>query len=357
MKENEFLDAVTAIDTDVVRRFVTMDQHLAENAKPPRRKAFLPIASLAACLVLIVGAVILVPRLYEEAHVESSAEATSHAESGYDARPTQYVIYCHPSAGDLNTQETVSHQVSFENVGTKDFSFATKTEVERPSGTPDEQTIELNGKLYSGRYSGTYETAIAASHLFGSYGRFHTYRNDMGYMDFRASDNKLMLFVNFDEETNTAHGTVTEEEAKSIAGSVLLSVYGENAFEEYAYDTTLYTESPLGVYYTMVYRKHVCGMPTQDAVSISVNRRGEIVGINAKYLGMFSLAEAKLTKQDIDDAIAVLRETFAEKWTILTTRLVLDTEGHCYISAQLARTGSEGMEAETVYITVGKTQS
>ena len=357
MKENEFLDAVTAIDTDVVRRFVTMDQHLAGNAKPPRRKTFLPIASLAACFALIISAVILVPRLTEEAHVESSTEAISHAESGHDVEPTQYVIYCYPSVGDLNIQETVSHQVSFQNAGTKDFSFATKTETERPDGTPDEQTIELNGKLYSGQYSRTYETAIAASHLFGSYGRFHTYRNDIGYMDFRASDNKLMLFVNFDEEMNTAHGNVTEEEAESIADSVLLSVYGENAAKEYAYDTTLYTDSPLGVYYTVVYRKHVLGVPTRDAIQISVNRRGEIVGINAKYLGMFSLAEEQLTKQDIDDAIAVLQETFAAKWTILTTSLVLDTEGRYYISASLARTGSQGTEAEMVYITVGKKQS
>ena len=357
MKENEFLDAVTAIDTDVVRRFVTMDQHLAGNAKPPRRKTFFPIASLAACFAMIVSAVILVPQLTQEAHVESSTEAISHAESGHDAEPTQYVIYCDPSVGDLNIQETVSHQVSFQNADTKDFSFATKTKVERPDGTSDEQTIELNGKLYSGQYSRTYETAIAASHLFGRYGRFHTYRNDIGYMDFRASDNKLMLFVNYDEETNTAHGNVTEAEAESIADSVLLSVYGENASEEYAYDTTLYTDSPLGVHYTVVYRKHVLGVPTQDAIQISVNRRGEIVGINAKYLGMFSLAEEQLTKQDIDDAIAVLQETFAAKWTILTTRLVLDTEGRYYISASLARTGSEGTGAEMVYITVGKKQS
>ena len=229
--------------------------------------------------------------------------------------------------------------------------------MERSDGTPDEQTIELNGKLYSGQYSRTYETAIAASHLFGSYGRFHTYRNDIGYMDFRASDNKLMLFVNYDEEANTALGAVTEEEANAIAASVLLSVYGENASEEYAYDTTLYTDSPLGVHYTVVYRKHVLGVPTQDAIQISVNRRGEIVGINAKYLGIFSLAEEQLTKQDIDDAIAVLQETFAAKWTILTTRLVLDAEGHYYLSAHLARTASQGTEAEMVYITVGKTQS
>ncbi len=355
MKENEFLDAVTGIDADIIRHFITVDQRLAAKEKAPRRKNFLPIASLAACFVLIAGAVILLPALWEE-KAETSAEGISNAESVHEAEPTQYVIYVNPSAGDWNTQENLSHQVTFQNVGTKDFSFATKTEVERPDGTSDEQTIELNGKLYSGQYSRTYETAIAASHLFSSYGRFHTYRSDTFYMDFRASDNKLILFVNFDEETNTAHGNVTEEEAKAIAASVLLSVYGDSASEEYAYDTTLYTDSPLGVYYTVVYRKHVLGVPTQDAIQISVNRRGEIVGINAKYLGMFSLAEEQLTKQDIDGAIAVLQEAFSAKWTILSTRLVLDTEGHYHLSAPLARTGSWGIDAEMVYITVGEAQ-
>ena len=65
MKAHEFLDAVSQIDSNVVERFIKMDAQLREKTLRPKRP-WLRIAALAACLCLIVGAVIVLPMLRED---------------------------------------------------------------------------------------------------------------------------------------------------------------------------------------------------------------------------------------------------------------------------------------------------
>ena len=55
MKENEFLDGVSNIDPDIGERFISMDNRLKRNAS--KRSIWVRVGALAACIVLIVGAV------------------------------------------------------------------------------------------------------------------------------------------------------------------------------------------------------------------------------------------------------------------------------------------------------------
>ena len=68
MKENEFLDGVSNVDPDVVERFVSMDNKLQKKAK--NKGIFLRFGAIAACLALIVGAVIVVPMLRKDEPVD-----------------------------------------------------------------------------------------------------------------------------------------------------------------------------------------------------------------------------------------------------------------------------------------------
>lgn len=66
MNENKFLDGVSTIDSDVVERFVSMDNQLQKKAcKPKPKKVWLRVGAIAACFFLIVSAVIFVPTLRE----------------------------------------------------------------------------------------------------------------------------------------------------------------------------------------------------------------------------------------------------------------------------------------------------
>ena len=67
MKENEFLDGVSNIESDVVERFVSMDNKLQKKAyKPKSKEIWLRFGAIAACFLLIVSAVLVVPMLYDD---------------------------------------------------------------------------------------------------------------------------------------------------------------------------------------------------------------------------------------------------------------------------------------------------
>ena len=67
MKENDFLDGVSNIESDVVERFVSIDNKLQKKANRPKAKgAWLRFGAIAACFVLILSAIIVVPMLLKD---------------------------------------------------------------------------------------------------------------------------------------------------------------------------------------------------------------------------------------------------------------------------------------------------
>ncbi len=82
--------------------------------------------------------------------------------------------------------------------------------------------------------------------------------------------------------------------------------YGESAKNDYLYETAVFTDTELTVHYTIVYRKFVWGIPTSEAIQISVNLKGDIVGVNAKSLGLFSGSETELKKEELENAISAI---------------------------------------------------
>ncbi len=65
MKENEFLDGVSNIDADIVERFVSMDNRLQKKSSRSKR-IWIRVCAIAACLTLIISAVIALPMLIED---------------------------------------------------------------------------------------------------------------------------------------------------------------------------------------------------------------------------------------------------------------------------------------------------
>ncbi len=65
MKENEFLDGVSNIESDIVERFVAMDNKL-KNKSSKSKIFWLRFGAVAACFLLIVGVIIVIPMLSDE---------------------------------------------------------------------------------------------------------------------------------------------------------------------------------------------------------------------------------------------------------------------------------------------------
>ena len=68
MKEHEFLDGVSQIESDVVESFMAMDNRLQKRANRSRgKRAWMRVGAVAACFAVIVGAVMVVPTLWRMA--------------------------------------------------------------------------------------------------------------------------------------------------------------------------------------------------------------------------------------------------------------------------------------------------
>ncbi len=266
-----------------------------------------------------------------------------------------YSIYYYPSAGEIGLNENSSATVTLKNAETKQFSFASKTEINKPSDVEDQISFELNGKTYLLQYNRTFETALSSSENLKDYSKFNEYKSETVRVYTRVSTGEILFFSNVDENDRKASGDLTADDAKKIADSTLLTLYGSSIQEEYLYDTTVQKDSRHDVHHTVVYRKYVWGVPTKDKIQISVNMKGDVVALNAIMLGVFSQAEDQLTKKEIDDAISVLHEALSNECTMFDETLTVDSKGAFYIYAQLSRTTGGLHYAVEVYINIKNT--
>ena len=299
------------------------------------------------CCVFLLWALVSCDEIAQSSNGSFPETNESHL-----TKQTNYTIYTYISAGNDYIDDKPVDGVVFESAEKKNFNLASKTEIGKPIGTAEKYEFELNGKLYSFDYDKSYETAIAASDGLKTYSLFNRYKNDDTRIDIRTDTNDVLFFANSNNDVETAKGNLNEVEAKVVADSTLLSLYGESAVQEYAYETAVFTDTKLETHYTVVYRKFVWDIPTNDAIQITVNMHGDVIGIHAKNLGIFSSAEMQVSSEELQNAISVIKEKYSEKWIIGAMQLVLDSEGDYYIYAQLSRTVAEETEAVEVYVNV-----
>ena len=103
MNENKFLDGVSTIDSDVVERFVSMDNQLQKKAgKPKSKRVWLRVGAIAACFFLIVSAVIFVPTLRETDDTTAVLPPTRLGSSSIQASlATRYTLESAVSEADV----------------------------------------------------------------------------------------------------------------------------------------------------------------------------------------------------------------------------------------------------------------
>lgn len=107
MKENEFLDGMSNIESDVVECFLTMDNRLQiETDKPKINRAWLKLTAAAACFALIISVRIGIPMLRKESSkipiwdtVQYSAKDISEFFGSTDSAATNaYTEICVPDS-------------------------------------------------------------------------------------------------------------------------------------------------------------------------------------------------------------------------------------------------------------------
>lgn len=276
-------------------------------------------------------------------------------EMAIDKEPVKYVIYTDYSLGNA-VPNTDGSKLEIKSAEEKTFSFKNEKVIERLDSAVDTYSFTVAGKTYKAKFSQSYETAAGASEKVRKYSKYSTYFDPMTteiYITVNATTEEVEFFLNGGSDILYEDGDVTEERAKEIAEAIIKEMYGENALDKYEYISSNQSEMQEKKRISVNYTRKVWGFNTEDTINVTLNMQGELYSINALGRGAMFNAEKEVTKEEIENAIAALKNNYSANWNMHdNATLVIDTEGDYYVRMGMSTKTEAGTVAMLTYINV-----
>ena len=345
MTNKDILKAFSGLDADTVIA-------CAPGGTPQRKnKLVLRVVAIAACLALLVSAVV-VSTLLLNREDENQPDVPSDVTEPNNEKK-KYEMYVNVSAGESgDTNISANENVVFKPSDQKNFSlFSSKNKIDRPANAPDTFTVKIGDESYSLEYKYSFTTAIDAAQKFESLGKYIIYESADKEITAKisATNQEVVQFSNGRVEKKV-DGDFTAEEAKQAADELLAEMYGESFLDEYECSGPNTTDNQRYKMHSVYYTRKAFGVATEEYIFVDYNFKGELLLVNATRKGLMEFAEEDLTKEDIEGAIAAVTETFSDTWDIGNSTLTLDSEGDYYLETYLVRAdGDDISELRTVH--------
>ena len=330
MKKEDIFEALGDIDANVVLSAAPKMNKVKKNT------FVLRIAAVAACVALIVSAIV-VSTLMLNREDENRPDVPSDV-TGPSNEKKKYEMYINVSAGEsLDTNISANENVVLKPADQKNFSlFSGENKIDIPENIPNSINLKIGEKSYSLNCHSAVTTAIDNSQKFKDLGTIVKYHNEEATVEIIAATEEIALFLDYEVSRNS-DGDFSADEAKQAAEILFTQLYGEDFFDDYEYDKTATTNDESEKTHYLYYKRTVWGFETDDYIMIRYNFNGELVAFNAYGKGMMEFAEEDLTKEDIEGAIAAVTETFSDTWYIGNSKITLDSEGDYYVETYLVR--------------------
>ena len=345
MTNKDILKAFSGLDADTVIA-------CAPGGAPQRKnRLVLRVVAIAACLALLVSTVV-VSTLLLNREDENQPDVPSEV-TGPSNEKKKYEMYMSFSAGENSDMNiSANENVEFKPAEQKNFSlFSTKNKIDRPENISDSIDIKIGGNSFSLSYDSAYSTELNNVQKFEALGNNIVYKGYDGEvtLEISASTKTPVLFSNHLTNKN-ADGNFDISEVQKAAETILSEMYEESFLDGYVYDRTGVTNDENFKMYTVYFKRNVWGFETDDLIMLRFNFKGELIVVNAKQKGIMEFAEEDLTKEDIEDAVAAVTETFSDTWYIGNSKITLDSEGDYYLMTYLVHAdGDEISELRKVY--------
>ena len=339
---------------DIFNAFEELDPKFVEEAAPKMNKVkkntfVLRIAAVAACVALIVSAIV-VSTLMLNREDENQPDVPSDVTEPNNEKK-KYEMYVNVSAGEsVDTNISANENVVLKPADQKNFSlFSGENKIDIPENIPNSINLKIGEKSYSLNCHSAVTTAIDNSQKFKDLGTIVKYHNEEATVEIIAATEEIALFIDYEVSRNI-DGDFSADEAKQAAEILFTQLYGEDFLDDYEYDKTATTNNESEKTHYLYYKRTVWGFETDDYIMIRYNFNGELVAFNAYGKGMMEFAEEDLTKEDIEGAIAAVTETFSDSWLIGNHKIVLDAEGDYYLMTYLVHAdGDEITEMRKVH--------
>ncbi|MBP3315075.1 MAG: hypothetical protein J6M03_04550 [Clostridia bacterium] len=343
MTNKDILKAFSGLDADTVIA-------CAPGGAPQRKnRLVLRVVAIAACLALLVSAVV-VSTLLLNREDENQPDVPSDV-TGPSNEKKKYEMYMSFSAGENSDMNiSANENVEFKPAEQKEFNlFSSENKIDIPESVPNSINLKVGEKSYSLNCHSAVTTAIDKSQKFKALGTIVKYRNEEATVEITAATEEIALFLDYEVPRNI-DGDFSVDEAKQAAEKLFAQLYGEGFSNDYEYDKSATTNDESEKTHYLYYKRTVWGFETDDYIMIRYNFNGELISLNAYGKGIMEFAEEDLTKEDIEDAVAAVTETFSDTWYIGNSKITLDSEGDYYLMTYLVHAdGDKITELRKVY--------
>ena len=141
----------------------------------------------------------------------------------------------------------------------------------------------------------------------------------------RADTGELVFYS---AATSYANTPIADDVARTRAEAVLKDLYGEDFEDEYVY---YYTQSGYGSKVHVIYRRHLHGIITADALTVSFDGES-LKSIDAREKDYFNGNAKNITKEMVDRAVESLRSYLGvEELNLGTCILLINEDGRCIL--------------------------
>lgn len=146
---------------------------------------------------------------------------------------------------------------------------------------------------------------------------------------------------------------MSEDRVKEIADDFLLTVISEPVFSNFEYEGM--STDVLGRY-ALLYKRYVCGYPTDETISIWIDRSGEISGYNGynvkKYNTLISNVSESAIKLSVDALLSELKSLELTDFKAAQPELTTNSDRVVFVSIRFSYKSNGITIGETAYLNI-----
>ncbi|MBQ5843175.1 MAG: hypothetical protein IIW63_08560 [Clostridia bacterium] len=150
-------------------------------------------------------------------------------------------------------------------------------------------------------------------------------------------DSDTVCFYTRPYNPDEGYPIMSEERVKEIAEDFLLTVISEPLFSNFEYEGM--STDILGRY-ALLYKRYVCGYPTDETISIWIDRSGEISGYNgynvSKYNTLITDISATAIELSADVLLSELKSLELTGFTSAQPELTTNSDGVVFVSIKFS---------------------
>lgn len=380
MKKKEWNEGLNHIDPDLVEKYVEQKDRLRQKNKKPK-SVWLRFGAIAACFLLIVSAVIVVPMLREDdpgiitppdgtsndigvnsgpgttdnnnpntSITDDPNETTEQIDSGERFLVTEdgrYVFCAYQNESLSDRKDTYKYKDYQElNLVSSQSSHSyvdeTKDKDRKYRFGEDEVTIE---------YVKSFVSPKENSPLISKYNNYDVYKDSSGKMYHILADNDQL--IKYVDNTDIGQGTITDigqDRAVKIANAFLIEHLGVEVFNTYAINEKI---SVMFDKYWISYMKYVYGYATTDEIVVCVNVDGSVSSYTGLYVSLYDEISNDVNLETIQDAEDQLLEALysaqLNNLTVVSKKIEIDENGELCIALYVTH-GKNDQYADVFYL-------